>query len=88
MHKGKLFQIYMNDKIYGISFNLFQFSFNMLGYELVDILSLHNSAGWEKLHPLLCKWWNDLEEALRHSTIPIVIVLGMTEPGFPVFAIQ
>lgn len=56
MHKGKLFHIYANDKIYGISFNLFKFSFNILGYELVDIVSLHNSAGWEKLHSLLCKW--------------------------------
>jgi len=59
MHECKLFQICVNDKMYGISFNLFKFSCNMLGCELVDIMSLHNSAGWEKLPTLLCKWWND-----------------------------
>jgi len=64
--------------MYGISFNLLKFSFNMLGYELVGIVSLHYSAGREKLHLLLWKWWNILEEALRHSTITIVIVLGKT----------
>jgi len=56
MHECKLFQICVNDKMYGISFNLFKFSCNMLGCELVDIMSLHNSAGWEKLPTLLCKW--------------------------------
>jgi hypothetical protein len=61
----------------------------MLGYELVDIIvSLCNSAGWENQHTLLCKWCNDLEEALRHYTVPIVIVLGKTESGFPLFVIQ
>jgi len=50
MHECKLFHICMSDKLYGISFNLFKFSFNMLGHELVDIVSLHNSTGWEKLH--------------------------------------
>jgi hypothetical protein len=61
----------------------------MLGYELVYIIvSVHKSAGWEKQRTVLCKWCNDLEGALRHYTLPIVIVLGKTKPGSPVFAIQ
>jgi hypothetical protein len=39
MHECELFQICMNDKMYDISFNLFKFSFNMLGYDRVDIVS-------------------------------------------------
>jgi hypothetical protein len=52
----------------------------MLGCELVDIIvSLCNSAGWEKHHTLLRKWckrFENFEEALRHYTIPIVIVFS------------
>jgi hypothetical protein len=78
--------------MYVISFNVSKVNFNLLGYELVDnSVSLHDPTGWEKQQTPLCKWCNDLEEALKHYTInaiPIVIVLGKTEPCSLVFIMQ